>query len=189
MTSLAAGPLGDLISNIAAALAKDGVEQATSTVAGLVGTEQLDEARSLEETLAASGELPPASQSAWSLGWSARGLQIEQDLGGDLPPGFPTIDKFDNGIATSIKSIDLAAPTYQSESALASRLRGYVNRVANFDGATRSGVAVDADQIKGRVLEVAIPEGSPTAAQQAALDAADQYGATRGVSVKVIPVP
>ncbi len=187
LTSIAAGPLSDLITNIAATLGKDGVEQATSEVGGLIGAQQLNDAAKLEETLAASGELP--SGSVWLLPPSARGFQIEADLGGDLPPGFPTIDKFDNGVATSIKSVDLAAPTYQNPSALLSRLRGYVNKVAAFTGDARGPVRILPDQVRERVLEVAIPQGSATPAQQAALDAAEQYARSRGVTVKVVEVP
>jgi hypothetical protein len=47
----------------------------------------------------------------WKLGWAARGRLIEKELGANLHPNFPVIDKFRNGVATSIKSIDLNAAT------------------------------------------------------------------------------
>ncbi|SCL34140.1 RHS repeat-associated core domain-containing protein [Micromonospora pallida] len=53
-----------------------------------------------------------AAGSAWKLNQFARGLAIEAKLGGNLPKNFPTIDKFANGVATSIKSMDLGrSPT------------------------------------------------------------------------------
>ncbi len=55
-----------------------------------------------------------APSEAWKLGWAARGQYFDALLrDGSLPKGFWTIDNFTNGIATSIKSIDLNAATYQ----------------------------------------------------------------------------
>lgn len=54
--------------------------------------------------------------SVWAKDWSTRGMEIDAKLGGNLPPFFPTIDKFENGVVTSIKSVDLTAPTYQNAS-------------------------------------------------------------------------
>lgn len=109
-------------------------------------------------------------------------------FGGNLPRSFPTIDRFENGLATSIKSIDLSAPTYQSSTALTSRLTGYVDKVAGFNGATFDGVAVRSSDIAARGLDIAIPPGPVSAAQQAVLDQIVSYGATKGVAVRVVPV-
>jgi filamentous hemagglutinin len=73
-----------------------------------------------------------AESSVWDLSPFARGQSIEQTLGANLPQNFPVIDKFnwDTGVATSIKSIDLTAPSYQNMSTLSNTLNGYVNSVA-----------------------------------------------------------
>ncbi len=70
----------------------------------------------------------------WEKSVHDRGLEIEQRLGGNLPDGFPTVDKWSNGTATSIKSVDLKAPTYQDSSSLQRVLNGYVDKVADFRG-------------------------------------------------------
>jgi len=46
----------------------------------------------------------------WALNFSRRGFWIEEALGGDLPLGSPTTDRFvrSDGTATSIKSVDLS---------------------------------------------------------------------------------
>lgn len=103
-------------------------------------------------------------------------------------PGFPTIDKFANGVATSIKSLDLTAPSYHQKSCAQSR-PGYINKIAGFNCAQRAGERVRSLDIKGRALELAIPAGSVTAEQQAALDAARKYAAARGVSFTVVKIP
>jgi hypothetical protein len=64
----------------------------------------------------AAGEAAAAEQAseAWTYGWARRGQYFDQLLrDGSLPQLFRTIDNFTDGIATSIKSIDLNAATYQ----------------------------------------------------------------------------
>jgi RHS repeat-associated protein len=73
--------------------------------------------------------------SVWKLGNFVRGAMIESMLGANLPRAFPVIDKFLNGVATSIKSLDLTAKTYQNAKALASKINGYVDKLADFNGA------------------------------------------------------
>jgi hypothetical protein len=127
--------------------------------------------------------------SAWSLKWSQRGLEIEAQLGGNLPRSFPTIDKWENGVATSIKSVDLSAPTYQNTGTLASRLRGYVDKVGGFDGATFDGTNIDDEEITARALEVAIQPGVASPSQLAVLEQLKQYAASKGVQLIVSEVP
>ncbi len=123
------------------------------------------------------------AESVWALGPATRGLEIEARLGGNLPKAFPTIDKFANGIATSIKSIDLAAPSYQSAGRLAGTLDRYVASVAKFNGASFDGTIIKAGQITGRELQVAVPQGSMSAAQQEVFDAAVQRAAQQNVKL------
>jgi CDI toxin restriction endonuclease-like domain len=110
--------------------------------------------------------------SVWKLGNFARGVAIETALGKNLAAGFPVIDKFLNGTATSIKSIDLTAKTYQDTEKLASTLDNYVDKVANFNGAKYGTQAVEGSEITARELQVAIPKGGMSAAQQKVFDAA-----------------
>jgi CDI toxin restriction endonuclease-like domain len=87
------------------------------------------------------------------------------------------------GTATSIKSIDLNATTYQNIGSLTSKLNGYVDAVANFNGATFSGVAINSSQITARQLQLAIPSGS-SAAKQAAINAAATRAQGMGVGFR-----
>lgn len=91
-------------------------------------------------------------------------------LGRTLHPNFPTIDKFSDGVATSIKSIDLNAATYQDATRLAYRVRQYINDVSEFDGATWANYEVNSSEIKRRAVSLAIPKGSMTTAQREELD-------------------
>jgi hypothetical protein len=59
--------------------------------------------------------------------WAASGRYFEVRLGRTLHENVPGIDKSPDGVATSIKSIDLKAATYQNAAGLTGRLAKYVN--------------------------------------------------------------
>jgi hypothetical protein len=123
------------------------------------------------------GSVPPAAAvishaDAWQLGWAARGRYFEDQLGRTLHPNFPTIDKIPGGIATSIKSIDLNAATYQDSARLTYRLNKYVDDLVEFNGANFANDEVKLSDIGGRALLLAIPKGSITMVQQRAIEAA-----------------
>jgi RHS repeat-associated protein len=124
----------------------------------------------------------------WGLRPFARGQAIEQALGQNLPGNFPVIDRFENGLATSIKSLDLNAATYQNASTLYRTLTGYIDSVAGFNGRTWAGVSIRSGDIAGRALNLAVPH-TGSAVQQSVINQAIRYGASRGVTVNVIPFP
>ncbi|WP_425057392.1 hypothetical protein [Sphingomonas leidyi] len=109
---------------------------------------------------------------------------MEQALGHN----FPVIDRFENGIATSIKSIDLDGTSYLTGNGLRNALTRYVDKVADFNGARWAGKTIRQSEISGRALDVAVPH-SGTAAQQATLNQIIKYGSTKGVTVNVIRYP
>jgi hypothetical protein len=127
-------------------------------------------------TLLLLGIAPPgaavdvAAAAAWKLGWAARGIYFSERLGANLPATFPVIDSFVNGVVTSIKSIDLTAATYQNVAALTYRLNQYIDRLALFEGGQMGFTVIDSSAISGRALSIAIPKGSMTAAQRAAIE-------------------
>jgi len=131
-----------------------------------------------------------AVQSVWQLDPLQRGQELHRMLGANLPQNFPVIDRFVNGVATSIKTLDLNAATYQNIGALTSRVQGYINALANFQSATlgRWSIGTPTNPITGRVLELAIPPGA-TPAQLAALQQLQQYAANLGVTLNIVVVP
>ncbi|KAF0105575.1 MAG: hypothetical protein FD147_2625 [Chloroflexi bacterium] len=113
------------------------------------------------------------SQSVWRLNPLIRGFRIENALGKSpqLSNNFPVIDRFENGVATSIKSIDLTAKTYQNVSSLTNKVMGYGNTVLNWQGTKPQGWAgtkITNPMIKTRELLLAIPPNA-TEAQTIAL--------------------
>lgn len=90
---------------------------------------------------------------------------------GSLHPNFPVIDDFPpSGVATSYKSVDLNAATYQNDNSLKYRLDAYVRMISEFEGAEFATSTVE--NIKSRVLWLVIPKGSMTNAQQAVIEGA-----------------
>jgi RHS repeat-associated protein len=132
------------------------------------------------------------ARGAFSLAPIARGWAIEAALaakfGGGLPRNFPTIDRFLNGVATSVKSMDLMSKTYQNTARLTSTLTGYIDKLAQFNGARLGGVRVEGGAITQRVLEVAVQAGAATPAQTAALQQAAAYAKEHDVVLKVITI-
>jgi RHS repeat-associated protein len=145
---------------------------------------------SLPQEQAAGQQAMAAVRGVWDLGLAQRGLAIEESLGGNLPAGFPTIDRVTTNAAgaveevASIKSLDLAAKTYQASGRVLSTLTGYIERLYNFTTATRSGVTVTANASTTRVLEVAIPPGAANAQQLAEISQATTDAAAAGIVLK-----
>ena len=108
---------------------------------------------------------------------------IEDLCGQNLPDNFPVIDKMVDGTVTSIKSIDLNAGTYQDANRLLSKLNGYVDKVAAFNGDSLGEVVVAPADFSSRALELVIPRTGPSVAQQTAIGTAISRASARGVTV------
>ena len=129
--------------------------------------------------------------SVWKLGWAARGRAIEEAILGRLPSlrsiaNFPVIDDFVNGVATSIKSLDLTAATYQNGAALTRKLTEYATKLSQFQGARWGGVAIENAEIQGRVLLVALERGAASSEQAAVLKAFQKTAAQQWPNIKVM---
>jgi hypothetical protein len=114
--------------------------------------------------LASTGLLVGAPQGpspVWKLGWGLRGQKINELFGDPtFPSNYPVIDKIPNGVATSVKSIDLDAATYQNEASLANRLNKFVADVREFEGADWGGKNIRDTDIDSRAVQVIVPSGS-----------------------------
>jgi RHS repeat-associated protein len=170
--------------------AQGGVEYATNlasqynsssdgfTTSAIWGHALTDLAMALSPAKGAMG----GAQSVWELGPSARGFAIEGILGGNLPKAFPVIDKLANGVATSIKSIDLTAASYGKGNNLLNTLKGYINKLDDFSTATREGVSVtEGVNFTSKALEVGIQPGKASLSQWEQIGKAMQYAKDKGI--------
>jgi len=135
--------------------------------------------------IAALGQGVPVQAAAdtpsgvWKYGWGRRGNEIHRTFSdGSLPPMFRTIDNFTDGIATSFKSIDLNAATYQASSQLTYRINVYVSKLGDYEGGALSNTKITLSEIQDRVLNLIVPKGSLTKEQYAAIEAAKRRALT-----------
>jgi len=136
-------------------------------------------------------ENTPAS-GYWDLNPFQRGKKIEIDLNKNLPDPYKTIDKYDNGIAISIKSLDVDAKTYQNISKLKNRLKKYIDDLHDFQGYSMGGWDIGNVSgglpINSKRLDLAIPHsGTPT--QVAAFNDMITYAASKNVNLNIIIFP
>lgn len=103
---------------------------------------------------------------------------------------FPVIDKWQNGVATSIKSIDLNSKTYQNTANLIRQVRSYADKLAQWQGqlAPWGGKQIFPSQVQSRVLQLAIPPGA-SPAQQQALQSIQQYANDIGIRLEIVIIP
>ena len=135
-----------------------------------------------------------AADSVWNLGAFARGWEIESRILGGmrrLAANFPVIDDCVNGVATSIKSIDLTAATYNSAAHLTRVLGNYAHALSRFPGAFWGGVRITAADMTERVLVVAVEDGVATVEQMTVIN--DFVNKAKllwpNIKVMIVPVP
>ena len=136
----------------------------------------------------AAEAVAPNNRGVWELGPGPRGEAIEGRLGQNLPQNFPTIDRFENGVATSIKSMDLSGSSYLDPANITRVGQGYIDKVAGFQGRNWAGTNIRPGDVTGRGLDLAVPPGTATPGQQQALQGLIGYGKQRGVNVRIVEI-
>lgn len=145
----------------------------------------------LEESTKSAANAGRPADSAWRLAFKERGLALEKKalalLGRkELPANFKTFDSFVDGVATSVKSVDLGAATYQKASALRGALRGYIREIQAFTEYVLGKVSVSAEHITSRELVIVLEPGRMSAMQKAVLDEIVKFGADNNILVKIL---
>ncbi len=131
--------------------------------------------------------LSKAGGSIWKIAPFERGFVYETMLklkGAFRTSNFPVIDAFADGVATSIKTLNLGAKSYSKNNAVYNTLKGYINKLSEFNGASWGGDVVEGAAIKSKVLEVGVPQGA-TSSQIKQINRAIQYGKENGIQVNV----
>jgi hypothetical protein len=144
-----------------------------------------------EEASALAKKVSDEGVSVWEQEAKKRGRDLHKILGQNLPPNYPTIDIFaeEKPIATSIKTLDPTAKSYQGAADLARKINGYVDKVKAFNGADYGGEEITEDMIKGRQLHLAIRKGVATGEQRAIIAEATTRAEGLGVTLIVTEVP
>jgi RHS repeat-associated protein len=125
-------------------------------------------------------------ESVWMANALERGRRIEKTLGENLGWNFPTIDKVGNGIATSIKSLDLTASSYQKGNSVFNTLKGYINKLDSFGTKTWGGQTItEGVDYTSKSLELALQTGKGTESQWSQINQAIQYALDKDINVTI----
>ncbi|WP_158612538.1 hypothetical protein, partial [Leptotrichia sp. OH3620_COT-345] len=98
---------------------------------------------------------------------------------------FKTFDTFENGVATSIKSINLKASSYQSGSVLLTNMKKAINAASEFKTATLNGLTLDSDQIKTKIVNFVINDINLNQSQMETFKKVIRYGQEKGIKIKI----
>ena len=131
--------------------------------------------------------LKGAGNSLWKIAALQRGFVYEEMLalkGTFNVSNFPVIDAFYNGVATSVKTMNLGAKSYSKGNAVYSQLSKYIDALAGFNGKEWAGNVVKGSDIKSKVLEVGIPRGA-TSAQVQQINKAIETAASKNIQMNV----
>lgn len=124
----------------------------------------------------------------WLLGNFERGQILRSEFGANLPFSYPVIAKWSGNTATSIKSIDLTAPEYQSGNALFYKVKQDIQALQSFSGTPngfgKSEVVINEENIANRVLLIIIPENSPENVYNT-LESSIDYAAERNIQIVI----
>lgn len=125
--------------------------------------------------------------SIWDQESVKRGRDYETVKEANIAGNFPVIDNFDSetGTATSLKTIDLNAESYQNTDHLHAKVNEYTDKLSEFKGATWAGYEVPGEAIKKKVLEIGVPIDSVTEDQAKALLASDADAKIKDVHLVV----
>lgn len=127
-------------------------------------------------------------ESVWAMNALQRGRRIEEMLGANplWPKNFPTIDKVVDGVATSIKSMDLTAKSYQKGNAVLNTLKGYVDDLAKFTSESWGGTAVSkGETYTSKALELAVQTGKGSEGQWNQINQAIEYALKKDINVTI----
>ena len=120
------------------------------------------------------------------MNWDERGRYMEDRAGRTLHRNFPVIDKIPDGLATSIKSMNFRAATYQNPTPFAYRVRTYVSEVSKFVSGRLGEDVVAPSDVQGRALELVVPTGSMTPKQREIIEAIRIWAKTLRNPVEIL---
>jgi len=121
----------------------------------------------------------------WEKGPFKRGDMIDDALGNNLGHNFPIIDKLENGVITSIKSIDLTERSYQTAKGIYNKLRRDVDALDDFTWKQWKGQRVDVKDYSSKKIEIAVQDMKITAEQQRGLEMVKEYAKEKGIEISI----
>lgn len=126
------------------------------------------------------------NESIWDMSNLKRGQEIRKLQGANLPFNFPTIAKFHNGTAVSIKSLNTEEPYYSKPANFEKTINGYINKLGEFEGASCGSVTVHSSQILSKELIIVIPEIELTINQKLITEKCIRHASQKGITLRFV---
>ena len=123
--------------------------------------------------------------SLWEKGAFKRGQIIDKALGNNLGYNFPVVDKLNDRTITSIKSMDLTLPTYQTGKGIYNTLVKNIDALDKFTYKSWNRKIIGLNDYDSKELEIAISKTIISKEQKYGIDRAIQYAGNKGIKVKI----
>ena len=123
--------------------------------------------------------------SLWEKGAFKRGQIIDKALGNNLGYNFPVVDKLNDRTITSIKSMDLTLPTYQTGKGIYNTLVKNIDALDKFTYKSWNRKFIGLNDYDSKELEIAISKTIISKEQKYGIDRAIQYAGNKGIKVKI----
>ena len=94
----------------------------------------------------------------------------------------------ENGVITSIKSMDLNAPSYQTAKGVYNKLRRDVDDLDDFTWKQWGGKKVDMKDYSSKKLEIAVQDMKITAEQRNGIEMVREYAKEKGIEITITVV-
>ncbi len=124
----------------------------------------------------------------WSANNFTRGRYFREKEGANLPFNFPVIAYYQAGVAKSIKSMDLTAPSYQDSAYTYEQVKEQIQRLATFHGyesKSPSMPTIKSGDIISKSLVLVVPENSPDCYDSAYWQRLEALAAQRGIKLEL----
>lgn len=132
------------------------------------------------------GDSEETEQCVWNLDKIKRGREIRRLQGANLPFNFPVISKYENGLAASIKSLNLDEVYYHNTVNLQNKIKGYIRKLQEFNGGKSGSVTIDGSQVYRKELILVVPETDITGPQLKTLNNCVDIAKENGISLKIV---
>ena len=115
------------------------------------------------------------------------GLKIDEAMNNNLGRTFKTFDNFDEitGTATSVKSINLSAKSYQDGFKLSSKIQKDINATLDFNNYELNGIKLNSFNINKKVINIVVDDKPLNQSQIENLKQTIDYSKLNGVELKV----
>lgn len=127
----------------------------------------------------------PNSDCIWDKDNLERGKEIRKLEGANLPDKFPTIAKFNNGRAISIKSLNIDEAYYTKPGNIKRKIESYINKLDKFEGANSYGINIRNNDITSKELILVIPETDISISQKLALEQCISEARVKGIVLTI----